>query len=250
MWLFPVLSILIDRRASSPCWCRWPSTTTPAPSCCSACSPGPSCWCSTSLTSWRGGSVEPDRRPPEPAAPAERVLVLANETVDGDELIDELRAIDRAGQRRVLRLRSGEPDRHRAGDARRGCVRRQATVEAAQARLDRTLEILRGEGLTPTARSATTGRCTRWPGAVDGVQARPAGHLHPPRGALGLAAPRCRPPGAPRPLPAGDPRGVVRRSARRALSRAEGQHRARPRGRAGPPQAVAGPPAAPTPGAE
>ena len=53
-----------------------------------------------------------------PDAPATRVLVLANETVNGDELLDELRRIDRERTGPLLRLRPGQPDRHRAGDAR------------------------------------------------------------------------------------------------------------------------------------
>ena len=64
-----------------------------------------------------------EKVPAEPAAAgpptgdAHRVLVLANETVEGDELIDELRKIDRAGRRGVLHLRAGQPDRHRSGHA-------------------------------------------------------------------------------------------------------------------------------------
>src|SRR5215213_2770570 len=42
-----------------------------------------------------------EAKPPravEPTSPASRVLVLANQTVEGRELLDELRSIDRAGR--------------------------------------------------------------------------------------------------------------------------------------------------------
>ena len=80
-------------------------------------------------------------------APAERVLVLANETVNGDELLDELRAIDRARKAQYFVCVPANPiDTGQA--MHRGAVYIwQATTEAAQARLDRTLAVLRSEGL-------------------------------------------------------------------------------------------------------
>jgi GABA permease len=75
------------------------------------------------------------------------VLVLANETVNGDELLDELRAIDRT--RRAEYYVSVPANPIDTGQAmHQGAVYIwPATIEAAQARLDRTLEILRSEGL-------------------------------------------------------------------------------------------------------
>src|SRR4051794_12623284 len=80
-------------------------------------------------------------------APAERVLVLANETVNGDELLDELRAIDRSRRARYFVCVPANPiDTGQA--MHQGAVYIwEATTEAAQARLDRTLEVLRSEGL-------------------------------------------------------------------------------------------------------
>jgi GABA permease len=80
-------------------------------------------------------------------APAERVLVLANETVNGDELLDELRAIDRARKAQYFVCVPANPiDTGQA--MHRGAVYVwEATTEAAQARLDRTLAVLRSEGL-------------------------------------------------------------------------------------------------------
>jgi GABA permease len=83
----------------------------------------------------------------EDGAPAERVLVLANETVNGDELLDELRSIDRARKAEYFVCVPANPiDTGQA--MHRGAVYVwDATARAAQARLDRTLEVLRGEGL-------------------------------------------------------------------------------------------------------
>jgi GABA permease len=80
-------------------------------------------------------------------APAERVLVLANETVNGDELLDELRSIDRSRKAEYFVCVPANPiDTGQA--MHRGAVYIwEATTEAAQARLDRTLEVLRAEGL-------------------------------------------------------------------------------------------------------
>ena len=102
--------------------------------------------------------------PGEPGAPAERVLVLANETVDGDELLDELRAIDQARQRGVLRLRPGQPDRHRTGDARRGGVRLAGHHRGGPGPAGPNAgDPAGGEPARATERSATTGRSGRWP---------------------------------------------------------------------------------------
>ena len=85
--------------------------------------------------------------PGEPGAPAERVLVLANETVNGDELLDELRAIDDDRNAEYYVCVPANPiDTGQAMHEGAAFVW-QATTEAAQARLDRTLEILRSENL-------------------------------------------------------------------------------------------------------
>jgi GABA permease len=85
--------------------------------------------------------------PAEAETPPERVLVLANETVNGEELLDELRSIDRARKAQYFVCVPANPiDTGQA--MHRGAVYIwEATTEAAQARLDRTLEILRSEGL-------------------------------------------------------------------------------------------------------
>jgi GABA permease len=95
----------------------------------------------------RRTAAEEAAAPEEPGAPAHRVLVLANETVNGDELLDELRAIDRARKAEYYVCVPANPiDTGQA--MHQGAVYIwDATTEAAQARLDRTMEILRSEGL-------------------------------------------------------------------------------------------------------
>ena len=92
------------------------------------------------------------RRPAEPAegptgAP-HRVLVLANQTVDSDELLDELRRIgaDRDGE--VLGGGSGQSRRHRCrGHARTARRLGRPPRRPRTARLDATLTALRSENL-------------------------------------------------------------------------------------------------------
>jgi GABA permease len=83
----------------------------------------------------------------EPTGEAQRVLVLANETVEGTELLNELRAIDRAGKAEYFVCVPANPiDTGQA--MHQGAVYMwDATVQAAQDRLDRTLTILRNENL-------------------------------------------------------------------------------------------------------
>jgi GABA permease len=83
----------------------------------------------------------------EPTEQSQRILVLANETVEGTELLNELRAIDRAGKAEYFVCVPANPiDTGQA--LHQGAVYMwDATVQAAQDRLDRTLTILRAEHL-------------------------------------------------------------------------------------------------------
>jgi GABA permease len=77
---------------------------------------------------------------------AHRVLVLANETVTSGELLDELRRIDAAGSASYHVCVPASPIE--TGAAVDGPLRvREATVEAAQNRLDHTLTTLRSDDL-------------------------------------------------------------------------------------------------------
>ena len=71
-----------------------------------------------------------------------RVLVVANETVGADELLSELRRIGHEQNAEIFVVAPAL-----AGDHGKGTWSQAGAIEAARARLDRTLEILRGEGL-------------------------------------------------------------------------------------------------------
>jgi GABA permease len=98
------------------------------------------------VTRWRGGSVSPvDEAAPK--APATRVLVLANETVGAGELLDDLRSVDAAGKAQYFVCVPANPVDTGQAEVKGAVWVWQATVEAAQRRLDSTLQILRSEGL-------------------------------------------------------------------------------------------------------
>jgi GABA permease len=83
----------------------------------------------------------------EPTTPASRVLVLANETVEGRELLDELRSIDRAGRAEYFVCVPANPIDTGTAMYEGAVYMWDATVQAAQDRLDRTLTVLRSENL-------------------------------------------------------------------------------------------------------
>jgi GABA permease len=84
---------------------------------------------------------------PEPTSPASRVLVLANETVEGRELLDELRSIDRTGRAKYFVSVPANPIDTGTAMYEGAVYMWDATVQAAQERLDRTLAVLRSENL-------------------------------------------------------------------------------------------------------
>jgi GABA permease len=98
------------------------------------------------VTRWRGGSVDASEAA-VPREPATRVLVLANETVGARELLDELRSIDATGKARYFVCVPANPVDTGQAEVKGAVYVWQATVEAAQRRLDSTLGILRSEGL-------------------------------------------------------------------------------------------------------
>jgi GABA permease len=77
-----------------------------------------------------------------------RVLVLANETVGAVELLAALREIDRQGRAEYYVCVPANPVDTGQAEHKGAVWVWQATVDAAQARLDETLGILRAEGLT------------------------------------------------------------------------------------------------------
>ena len=106
----------------------------------------------------------------EPARPGRaRVLVLANQTLDADELIDELQRSTDGQAEYFVCVPANAVETGLA--THEGAVSvRDATTEAAQARLDRTLSPARR--LDATGDSVTSGRCGRC-GCGGGVQSGP-----------------------------------------------------------------------------
>ena len=145
MWLFPVLSVLTALGIVAS-WSRWRSTPTSAPSSCSACCRGASCWSSSSSTgtSWAVGPTV-DATPP--TGDAHRVLVLANETVRSAELLDELRRIDAAGAATYFVCVPASPVETGQATVNGPLQVWDATAAAAEARLADTLATLRSEDL-------------------------------------------------------------------------------------------------------
>ncbi|MEP6798170.1 MAG: amino acid permease, partial [Lapillicoccus sp.] len=78
---------------------------------------------------------------------AERVLVLANETVEGAELMEELSRIDAAGKATYFVCVPANPIDTGASMHQGAVYMWDATTQAAQARLDHTLEMLRDKSL-------------------------------------------------------------------------------------------------------
>ena len=99
------------------------------------------------VTKWRGGSVGEDFDDTPAQTGGTRVLVLANETVGASELLDELRAIDDEGSAQYYVCVPANPVDTGQAEHSGAVWVWEETTKAAQARLDSTLEILRGHGL-------------------------------------------------------------------------------------------------------
>ncbi len=89
-----------------------------------------------------------DQQATAAAQPATRVLVMANQTVNGAELLDELRAIDQTGKAEYFVLVPANPIDTGQATHKGAVYMWDATTKAAQERLDRTLEVLASEKLT------------------------------------------------------------------------------------------------------
>jgi GABA permease len=72
-----------------------------------------------------------------------RVLVVANETVEAEELLAELRRIEDEHSSKFLVVAPAVAAGHGISDS----WSQAGAIDAAQERLDRTLAVLRGEGL-------------------------------------------------------------------------------------------------------
>jgi GABA permease len=84
----------------------------------------------------------PERVAPQQTAEARRVLVLANQTLEADELMSELQRIDSMGKATYYVCVPASPVETGTAWTHGAVSIEEATTEAAQARLDRTLEAL------------------------------------------------------------------------------------------------------------
>jgi GABA permease len=102
------------------------------------------------VTRWRGGSVSPEelvaRGPAQ--VPAQRIVVLANQTMGESELHDSLEGIEGSDSAEYFVVVPTNPVDTGQADREGAAFVWQATVEAARQRLDETLEVLRSRGLT------------------------------------------------------------------------------------------------------
>jgi GABA permease len=102
------------------------------------------------VTRWRGGSVsaeELEEREDE-NAPAQRVVVLANQTMGENELHDALERIPGSDQASYFVVVPTNPVDTGQAEREGAAFVWQATTEAARQRLDETLEELRSRGLS------------------------------------------------------------------------------------------------------
>lgn len=96
---------------------------------------------------WRIGRLPAAPVEDVPGQPVSRVLVVANETLGADELIGELRRIDAAGKAVYRVVVPASPVETGSANYHGALTVADATVEAANERLQRTLSILQDAGL-------------------------------------------------------------------------------------------------------
>ncbi len=100
------------------------------------------------ITRWRGGSVSVDDLEEKDGSPAQRIVVLANQTMAAGELHDALERIQGSDQATYLVVVPANPVDTGQAEREGAAFVWEATEQAARQRLDQTLEELRGRGLT------------------------------------------------------------------------------------------------------
>jgi GABA permease len=100
------------------------------------------------VTRWRGGSVSPDELEPAGDRPAQRIVVLANQTMAESELHDALERIEGSDRASYLVVVPANPVDTGQAEREGAAFVWEATNEAARQRLEQTLEELRSRGLT------------------------------------------------------------------------------------------------------
>ena len=104
------------------------------------------------VTRWRGGSMSAEEVEAKKAEPsgraAERILVLANQTLVAQQLRDALVGIDGSDRAEYLVVVPANPVDTGQADREGAAFVWEATTQAAQKRLDETISILQERGLT------------------------------------------------------------------------------------------------------
>jgi len=100
------------------------------------------------VTRAHGGSVEPEQVETQPTVPAQRIVVLANQTMGEAELHDALEAIEGSDRAEYFVVVPANPVDTGQAEKEGAAFVWQATTEAARQRVDYTLDALRARGLT------------------------------------------------------------------------------------------------------
>ena len=100
------------------------------------------------VTRARGGSVTPEEIEAKASGRAQRIVVLANQTMAQSELHDALQDIEGSDQAEYFVVVPANPVDTGQADREGAAFVWQATTKAAQQRLDQTLGDLRSNGLT------------------------------------------------------------------------------------------------------
>ena len=100
------------------------------------------------LTRWRGGSVSADELETTGGGRADRILVLANQTVGANELHEALHDIEGSQDAEYLVVVPANPIDTGQAEREGAAFVWEATARAAEERLEQTLSTLRSQGLT------------------------------------------------------------------------------------------------------
>jgi GABA permease len=104
------------------------------------------------VTRWRGGSMSAEeveaKKGGQSGRPAQRILVLANQTLVGDRLHETLLGIDGSDRAEYLVVVPANPVDTGQADREGAAFVWEATTRAAEARLEQTLSTLQARGLT------------------------------------------------------------------------------------------------------
>ncbi len=149
-----------------------------------------------------------------------KILVVANETVGADELLHELRRLEDEKTSDYYVMVPARPLHERYGTV----WTQEGAIEAAEDRLQQTLEVLRAEGLSAEGRVGDMRPLHAINDALMDFKADHDRHLDASREAVALAAARPRRTGGAPVREARDPRRRDRRRRSPLTATAAGQH--------------------------